>query len=394
MRIPHPISHLVVADVIAQKWGQINEHFGKSGISMSKCKIVEPETEGWYDRTPAVYMTPHRELKGERLLRMSGYGYILKTDISRCFPSIYTHSIAWALHTKPVAKARENRGKRRKYLGVNLDDALRSGNDGQTSGIPVGPGTSHVVSEIIMSAIDEQLQNNMKFKFDGYRHVDDYFLCFNSYQDAKAALTEIKKAAADYELAVNDIKTEILQTEDYSEGDMWTHRLRELEGGQKDRAKRERIGKRVYDAWWVDHPQHPGYAERKQSEEKRWLMQFASEAFDFAKAHPNKSVMKYALAILRELPLPRYKNIVPLRPENWDLYESILIRIMTAYPYTADKVAAILCECGGKERYSLLKTEKKREELSAVLSSFIGRHAPFEHHTETAWGFGSPKFWG
>lgn len=28
------------------------------------------------------------------------YDYLLETDISDCYSSIYTHTIAWALHTK------------------------------------------------------------------------------------------------------------------------------------------------------------------------------------------------------------------------------------------------------------------------------------------------------
>lgn len=389
MRIPHPVSHLTVADVIAKNWAEINGHLGKSKISVSKCKIVGPETDELRDITPAVYITPHWELREQRFLRMFGHSHVLKTDISRCFPSIYTHSIAWALHGKTIAK--ENRDDKT-YLGVDLDHALRRGNDGQTSGIPVGPGTSHVIAEIIMSAIDSRVQENLGFEPNGYRHVDDYFLCFNSYKQAEEALTEIKKAAAAYELAVNDRKTEILRVDDYSEADMWVHRLRELGANRKARKGMDKIRARVYGDWLAGIQKQPEYIKRKQNEERAWLMQFASEAFDFAKAHPSKNVMKYALTRLREVPLPRYKNEAPLREENWDLYENILIRIMTAYPYTADNVAAILCEC--RDRYPLLETDQKREELSGILSQFVARHALLECHTETAWGLWLAKVLG
>jgi hypothetical protein len=32
------------------------------------------------------------------------YEYLFKTDITDCYASIYTHSVAWAIHTKPIAK--------------------------------------------------------------------------------------------------------------------------------------------------------------------------------------------------------------------------------------------------------------------------------------------------
>ncbi len=32
------------------------------------------------------------------------FNYIYHTDISNCYSSIYTHSIAWAIHSKDKAK--------------------------------------------------------------------------------------------------------------------------------------------------------------------------------------------------------------------------------------------------------------------------------------------------
>ena len=34
--------------------------------------------------------------------------YSVHADISKCFPSVYTHSLAWALAGKNVAKANKN----------------------------------------------------------------------------------------------------------------------------------------------------------------------------------------------------------------------------------------------------------------------------------------------
>jgi hypothetical protein len=40
------------------------------------------------------------------------YEYLIETDITDCYGAIYTHSIAWALHTKAVAKEKANRTDR------------------------------------------------------------------------------------------------------------------------------------------------------------------------------------------------------------------------------------------------------------------------------------------
>jgi hypothetical protein len=81
--------------------------------------------------------------------------YLLATDLSQFYPSIYTHSIPWALHTKSVAKAKPNDYS---LLGNVLDLAMRNGQDKQTIGIPIGPDTSLVIAEAILSSVDVQLK--------------------------------------------------------------------------------------------------------------------------------------------------------------------------------------------------------------------------------------------
>ena len=384
MQIPNPVNQMVVADVVAGNWQAIEKHCQVSKLSKSRVGISEPKTSSPNDRTRAVTM-PFKALESARLLKMAGHSHILKTDINRFFPSVYTHGIAWALHGKAEAKKRR---QCKELLGNRLDYVLRQGNDQQTTGIPVGPSTSTIIAEVIMSSIDEKVQKKLGSKLkDGYRLVDDYFLCFDSKEDAESALAAVKDAADYYGLAVNDEKTAIMDNMEYTE-DLWPNKLRMIESERKERIKRERMGKRVYAYFmeWVGHWFSPGYAKRKAAEEKRWLMQFASETFALANKHGDKSVMKYALPILRGLTLPKYGG-ARLRTDNWELYESILIRIMVAYPYTADAVAAILREC--RDKYPLNKGK-----LSDIASLLIARHARQGHHSETAWSLWLAKVVG
>lgn len=356
MRIPNPANQMIVAEMISQKWEDILRCYGNSSISRSKDKI----SERWSgEGRPSVRMLDKALMKQQRLLALYGHRYVLRTDISRFFPSIYTHSIAWALHGKDAIKkdsnAQTQKPKPQKlwsdgaFWGADLDRAVRNCNGRHTAGIPIGPGTSHIIAETIMSAIDKQIQDNLGARLkDGFRYVDDYFLCFDTYTDAEAALTEIQKAAGEYELAVNDRKTEILPSVAHIE-ELWPHQLRAVGVRSNENTTRERES----------------------------LTQFASEAFALARTYHNESVMKYVLRILRRLPLPPAGR--GLNADNWDLYESILIRIMTAYPYTADMVASILHDCH-KAGFPL-----NMDKLSNVVSSFIVQHAPLEHHSEVAW---------
>jgi hypothetical protein len=69
--------------------------------------------------------------------------FILHTDVNRFYPSIFTHSIPWAIHTKLVVKAAKAAG-RAALAGLwanRLDELARNLNEQQTMGVPIGPAT-------------------------------------------------------------------------------------------------------------------------------------------------------------------------------------------------------------------------------------------------------------
>src|SRR5205823_13382710 len=61
--------------------------------------------------------------------------FLLKSDLSRFYHSVYTHALAWAVHGKSAAKKNHSYA----LLGNRLDLLSRNGQDGQTIGVPVGP---------------------------------------------------------------------------------------------------------------------------------------------------------------------------------------------------------------------------------------------------------------
>ena len=54
--------------------------------------------------------------------------------------------------------------------------------DGQTMGIPIAPDASLIVSEIVLTAIDESFQATARIR--GLRYIDDYELVFSSTSEA------------------------------------------------------------------------------------------------------------------------------------------------------------------------------------------------------------------
>jgi len=135
------------------------------------------------------------------------YRVMLITDISNFYPSIYTHSIAWALHGKNQARGDKNY----LLLGNKLDKLVQYANDRCTNGIAIGPAVSDIIAEIISSAIDRDLTKAVgdNIDFIAVRFKDDYRILAKSEDDAKKILHHLQKCLFEYNLSLNDKKTEI-----------------------------------------------------------------------------------------------------------------------------------------------------------------------------------------
>ncbi|MCX6239338.1 MAG: RNA-directed DNA polymerase [Bacteroidia bacterium] len=139
------------------------------------------------------------------------YHYILQTDITDCYGSIYTHSISWAIHTKLEAKKKENR-KDHSLLGVAIDDHLQDMSYGQTNGIPQGSTLMDFIAEIVLGYVDELLANKINdlgisdYKILRYR--DDYRIFTNNPFEAEQITKSLSEILTDIGLKLNVSKTE------------------------------------------------------------------------------------------------------------------------------------------------------------------------------------------
>ena len=139
------------------------------------------------------------------------YNYIVKADIKNFYPSIYTHSIAWALHGKKNIKKPSNMHNF-KLIGNRLDKLFQNANDGCTNGVPIGPVVSDITAEIIASAIDIELTkliNKANIECEMIRFKDDYRILVKSESDGKTAIKFLQSALKEYNLELNDEKTKI-----------------------------------------------------------------------------------------------------------------------------------------------------------------------------------------
>jgi len=136
-------------------------------------------------------------------------------DVSKCFHSIYTHSIAWAINSKEHAK--RNIGSSAQSFPSIFDSLAQKSNYNETNGIVIGPEVSRIFAELILQDIDEKIikkmgDKNLVFNEDYcfYRYVDDFFLFFNE-NSTKQTFTQITESELEkYKLHINSSKnTEI-----------------------------------------------------------------------------------------------------------------------------------------------------------------------------------------
>ena len=134
---------------------------------------------------------------------------LIRTDITNFYNSIYTHSIAWALHGREEAFS----DKIFYLLGNKIDKLIQYANDGRTNGIPVGSAVSDLIAEILLAKIDQNVSLRLKNKniaFLGTRFKDDYRILANTEEDTKKILRVLSEELHKFNLLISENKTKIL----------------------------------------------------------------------------------------------------------------------------------------------------------------------------------------
>jgi hypothetical protein len=108
------------------------------------------------------------------------FNYVLHADISDCYASVYTHSVAWAMHGKSTAKAKK---RDLSLIGNAIDVRLQGMQHGQTNGIPQGSVLVDLIAEMVLGYADlelsEQLAGAGITDFQILRYRDDYRIFVN-----------------------------------------------------------------------------------------------------------------------------------------------------------------------------------------------------------------------
>jgi len=135
------------------------------------------------------------------------YQYVFDVDVADCYGSIYTHSIAWALHDKTVMKDKRDD---RAFLGNNIDRLIQMMRYGQTNGIPQGSSLMDFVAEIVLGYADLLLMDQITQDDQDYaiiRFRDDYKIFTNNPELGRNIVKHLSQVLSSLGMKLNTQKT-------------------------------------------------------------------------------------------------------------------------------------------------------------------------------------------
>ncbi|RJQ14034.1 RNA-directed DNA polymerase [Candidatus Parcubacteria bacterium] len=276
------------------------------------------------------------EFAKDRFVKSQDYIYELKTDIARYFPTIYTHSISWAIHGKKIAKSNKSNPS---LWGNELDKKVRNLQDNQTIGIPVGPHVSRIIAELIGCEVDKKLKEwILKENLDVlvFRYIDDYFLYFSEESTGEKILNSLQSILDDFNLEINHNKTEVTKFP-FGLEPKWVSDLRSF-------TIRKKNPEQIFD-----------------------IMDFFSIALNYTNEHKNESILKYSLIKLRN---------TKIIDRNWDYFEAWLLKILLYNTNVLPEILSLFLLNQGK-----LNADRIKQAIEKLIVTSIKK----KNNYEIAW---------
>ena len=208
----HPIFYLSLVNLITKEenWQFIKYRFSLYQRNPLIKAIGIPVSDSRNKDKGGQIKTWWEKIEQESIKLSLEYAYVLQTDITNCYPSIYTHSFAWALHGKEFVK-KYIKESSRYQLGNHIDKLLRLMQYNQTNGIPQGSVLIDFLAELLLGYIDNRLSNILSGEgiTDYYilRYRDDYKIFTNNPLLGEKILVLLNELLAEFGFKLNSKKT-------------------------------------------------------------------------------------------------------------------------------------------------------------------------------------------
>jgi hypothetical protein len=259
--IIHPKAYSLLAKCIHDHWQELQS------VTSNENSIIKPE----FHQEEKRLMVMNYEEPTAKVSRSHQKGFAkrfrVQADIANCFNSIYSHAIPWAAVGVSNAKSQRSNS----FWFNKLDMYQRKTKRNETQGIPIGPATSSIVTELILGRVDGKLREK---DYEFYRYVDDYTCYCKTDDQAQGFLRDLGVFLSEYKLTLN-LKKTIIDSLPSAIEDPWVLELRGV------------LPSRLH---------HASEGEPKLSIAE--ALTFINRAVEINKITPDGSVLKYAVSLI------------------------------------------------------------------------------------------------
>ena len=137
--IPNPMAYQKLCRCLADNWDKLQTHFSNQTSNQNyKISRIHIRKLG---KSNALFSMSYSNWKTDGTPEpdlLIGNRYIVRADISTCFPSIYTHAIPWALVGKTYAKEHSRKSDQSEWYN-QIDHLTQNCKNGETHGLLIGP---------------------------------------------------------------------------------------------------------------------------------------------------------------------------------------------------------------------------------------------------------------
>lgn len=225
LQLINPVAYTYIVKILTEgsAWAQIIERFKtfQSNKNILCCSL--PVVQNLSPSVSETISTWYTDFEKQSIKRSLDFNCMLMTDISNCYASIYTHSIAWALNPggKESCKAEINGGGVLDGTKLHnaVDKAIRDISEMQTNGIPQGSVLMDLIAEMVLGYADFLLSGKIAeddtIEDDSYlvlRYRDDYRIFTRGKYNAEKIARYLGEVLLSLNLRLNENKTKISES--------------------------------------------------------------------------------------------------------------------------------------------------------------------------------------
>lgn len=351
LQIPNPKHFSILSEKITSYWANYEAVFKLSDYSKSY-PVVEIAAD---KRSVSTNSRNVADFKNSLLKASIDKLIEVRVDISKFYPSIYTHSVSWALLGKEKAKyyfkqkdniealiARGDADAALYKYAESVDNAIRACQERQSIGIPIGPDTSHIIAEIVACRIDSILKCKLSsIDLKACRYYDDYYIYVSSKDEADLVLKCLQLILSDFQLEINESKIKIREFP-FAFEDEFTTILHTFDFKKTNQSNNI---KHYFSLIWAFAEQNPKKTD--------WIFKYALKVFEF--------------------------SAIVIQKKCWETFENLMIKTALIEPAILDIFTRIFIT------YKAYISIDSKEKIKRLINAIIRSHCPVKHSFEISW---------